>query len=243
MPTILTDFYIKLLRLVLECNIFEFDREFYIQLLGTAMGTRVAPTYANLSMAKLEKFMLDSCEHSLKQFLLCWKRFIDDIFFIWCGSYEELEKNHNHLNSVHPTMKFDEIEHDKSENSCNFLDLTIKIKNGKIHTDLFRKETDKPTALLPSSAHPGHITHNIVYSMGFRILRICSEEENFKKRLSELKHQFLMPRNYKSKLIDDQFSRLRDLPGLDYKEKRKEALKKVKKEREQAEAEVVPSSS
>ena len=70
--------------------------------------------------------------------------------------------------------------------------------------------------------------------MGFRILRICSEEENFKKRLSELKHQFLMPRNYKSKLIDDQFSRLRDLPGLDYKEKRKEALKKVKKEREKS---------
>ena len=75
-------------------------------------------------------------------------------------------------------MKFDQIEHDKNENSCNFLDLKIKIQNGKISTDLFRKETDKPTALLPSSAHPGHITSNIVYSMAFRILRICSEEED-----------------------------------------------------------------
>lgn len=44
-----TDFYIKLPRLVLECNNFEFDREFYIQLLGTAMGTRVAPTYSTIS--------------------------------------------------------------------------------------------------------------------------------------------------------------------------------------------------
>ena len=134
-----TDFYIKLLRLVLECNIFEFDREFYIQLLGTAMGTRVAPTYANLFMAKLEKIMLDTCDHSLKEFLICWKRYIDDIFLIWCGTYEDLERFHNHLNSVHPTMKFDQIEHNKSENSCNFLDLTIKIENCKISTDLFRK--------------------------------------------------------------------------------------------------------
>ena len=33
-------------------------------------------------------------------------------------------------------MKFDAYEHDKENNSCNFLDLTIQIKNGKIITDL-----------------------------------------------------------------------------------------------------------
>ena len=43
-----TDFIIKHLRLVLECNVFELNEEFWIQLLGTAMGTRVAPTYANI---------------------------------------------------------------------------------------------------------------------------------------------------------------------------------------------------
>ena len=43
--TIPTEFLIKLLRLVLECNVFEFNKEFWIQLLGTAMGTRTAPTY------------------------------------------------------------------------------------------------------------------------------------------------------------------------------------------------------
>ena len=46
--TIPTDFLIKLLRLVLQSNVFEFNKEFWIQLLGTAMGTRVAPTYANI---------------------------------------------------------------------------------------------------------------------------------------------------------------------------------------------------
>ena len=52
-----SDCYIKLLNLVLESNIFEFICEYFIQLLGTAMGTRVASTYPNFFMAKLEKFM------------------------------------------------------------------------------------------------------------------------------------------------------------------------------------------
>ena len=47
-------------------------------------------------------------------------------------------------------MKFDTSQHDTENNSCDYLDLTISIKMGQIHTDLFRKETDKPRALLPN---------------------------------------------------------------------------------------------
>ena len=65
--------------------------------------------------------------------------------------------------------------------------------------------------------------------MGFRLMRICSTPELFEKRLEELKSDFLMPRNYKAKLIDEQFSRIQNLPGNSYKEKRSEALRKVKK--------------
>ena len=56
-----------------------------------------------------------------------------------------------------------------------------EMTRGKINTDLFRKHTDKPRALLPSSAHPSHITTNIIYSMAFRLLRICNKEEDFEK--------------------------------------------------------------
>ena len=126
-------------------------------------------------------------------------------------------------------MKFDEYEHNRENNSCNFLDLTIQIDNGKITTDLYRKETDKPSALLPSSAHPGHIPKNIVYSMGFRLLRICSTPELFDKRLEELKTDFLKPRKYKDNIIKHQFDRIKSLPGNSYEEKRNFALKKVDK--------------
>ena len=106
------------------------------------------------------------------------------------------------------------------------MDLKISIQNVKISTDLFRKPTTKPTALLPSSAHPGHITHNIVYSMTFRLLRICSTEESFEKRLEELREEFLIPRSYNRKIIESQFTRIRNLPGINYQERRKNSLKK-----------------
>ena len=213
----------------MESNIFKFDNDFWIQLIGTSMGTRVAPTYANLFMGKLEKLLLENCPENLKGFLHTWKRFIDDILVIWTGSDAEFLEFFNFLNSFHPTIKFDEPQHSTEDNSCEFLDLKISIENGKIATDLYRKETAKPRALLPSSAHPGHITSNIVYSMAFRLIRICSTEERFENRLKELKENFLIPKDYNNKVIDSQFNRIRNLPGNNYQERRKKTLEKKEK--------------
>ena len=43
-----------LLEIVLKNNAFEFNNKFYKQLQGTAMGTKLAPAYANIFMGKLE---------------------------------------------------------------------------------------------------------------------------------------------------------------------------------------------
>ena len=135
-------------------------------------------------MGVLEENILDNCPLSLRKHLYLWKRFIDDILIIWADSWDSFKDFFDYLNNFHRTMKFDEPCFDPLTNSCNFLDLNISINQGRIHTDLYRKPTDKPRALLPSSAHPTHIPSNIVYSMAFRLIRICSSEENFEKRYS-----------------------------------------------------------
>ena len=224
--TIPTEYLVKLLKLVMECNIFKFDDEFWIQLIGTSMGTRVAPTYANIFMGKLEQILLSKCPRNLKTFIHTWRRFIDDIFVIWSGTQDQFQEFFDFLNSYHPTIKFDEPNHNVEENSCVFLDLKISIKNNKITTDLYRKETSKPQALLPSSAHPGHITPNIVYSMAFRLMRICSNEHLFEKRLEELKTEFLIPRKYHPKVIDAEFRKVRNLPGNNFTERGNKSLEK-----------------
>ena len=55
-----TETLVNLLQIVLKNNTFEFDGKCYIQLQGTAMGTKLAPAYANIFMGKLEESVLSS---------------------------------------------------------------------------------------------------------------------------------------------------------------------------------------
>ena len=62
--------------------------------------------------------------------------------------------------------------------------------------------------------------------MAFRLLRICSREYIFEERLEDLKTNFLVPRNYHPKIIDAEFKKIRNLPGTNFVERRKNCLEK-----------------
>ena len=150
---------------------------------------------------------------------LLWRRFIDDIFFVWVGREDELKDFINHLNSQHRLIKFT-ANYDFETRSTPFLDMEVYIDSqGFIQTDLYRKECARVQYLLPESCHPGHITKNIPYSLAYRLLRICSKQESFMRRLQELK-QDLISRGYRVRIIDDAFNRV-------MKVTREEALKRV----------------
>ena len=74
-----TDFLIILLQFILTMNIFQFGRKFFIQLIGIAMGTRSAPTIANIFMAAIDKRIGKSGFINGESLILFFKRFIDDI--------------------------------------------------------------------------------------------------------------------------------------------------------------------
>jgi len=101
------------------------------------------------------------------------------------------------------------------------LDTRITIKQGKLTTDLFKKETHSAQYLLPFSTHPPHCTKNISCSLAYRLRRICREEEDFEGRLTELRTMIFV-RKYRRKTIDETFERARKIP-------RQEALKKVQR--------------
>ena len=48
----------ELLHLILNCNNFQFNGDNYLQIGGTAMGTRVAPSLANIIMQKIENLII-----------------------------------------------------------------------------------------------------------------------------------------------------------------------------------------
>ena len=68
-------YIIELLELVLTSKHFEFNGKHYHQMSGTAMGTKLAPSYTNLFMAKFEEKYV--CTYPLQPKL--WKKFIGDI--------------------------------------------------------------------------------------------------------------------------------------------------------------------
>ena len=104
-----SEFITRLLELVLKYNIFEFNQELFLQLIGTAMGTRSAPSYANIFMAqRIDPKIIEVASifgegvHPIR-FL---KRFLDDIFLIFTGSISNLHAFLSEINDIHPSIKF-----------------------------------------------------------------------------------------------------------------------------------------
>ena len=167
--------------LVLKNNVFEFNEECYLQTQGTAMGTKMAPAYANLFMGKLEEEKLTKLG---KPHILIWKRFIDDIFLIWTGSKTDFETYMNELNKLHHSIKF---TYEISQNKLTFLDVTLykgsRFENNHI-LDICThiKPTNKQLYVHASSYHPQSTIAAITKGETKRYLRTNSNEENFNQK-------------------------------------------------------------
>ena len=99
-----------------------------------AIGTKVAPSYANMVMSIFEEKYVYTY---ILQTLL-WLRFIDDIFEIWQHGLDSLLKFVDFLNTCVKTLKFT-LEYSLTE--ISFLDVLVKIDEfGKITTDLYFKK-------------------------------------------------------------------------------------------------------
>ena len=199
-----TESICDLIRMILTMNNFEFENNHYLQLHGTAMGTKMAPAYANLFKGDLEQKIL--AQSPLKP--LRWWRYIDDVFMIWPHGEEKLSEFVNLLNSSHETIKF---THEVSPSEINFLDVTVLLHNNSIATDLHVKSTDTHQYLLSSFCHPNPIKKSIPYSLALRIRRICSTDDNFKQHTNELL-EFLCQRSHKRDYVKTQIKKAFNVP-------------------------------
>ena len=150
-------YIIELLQVVLTNTYFDFNGRHYHQKSGTAMGTKLAPSYANLFMTKFEQVHVYT--YHLQPTL--WKRFIDDIFLIWPHGMDSLLEFTQHLNTVHPTIKFTSAI---SPSEIAFLDLTLYTIDDKLCTRLYTKSTDRHMCLNFNSEHPMNLRRSIPYS-------------------------------------------------------------------------------
>ncbi len=195
-----TLFIRELTEFILKNNVFQFNQKFYKQVQGTAMGTKMAPSYANLFMAKLEKDLLQNAPGPTPT---TWWRYIDDIFIIWEHSATELQNFIAYLNAAHPTIKFTQ---ETSSEKINFLDVTVYKDGNQLQTTLYKKPTDVHLYLHYKSCHPKKMKESIPYSQILRIRRICSQEEDFKTQ-SNIMLEHFKRRGYPSSILDEASSK------------------------------------
>lgn len=182
---------VELLDLTLKNNDFEFDGEYYLQTCGTAMGKKYAPALANLYLLDFDRAAMEGLPTDrgvIKPYL--YKRYLDDIFFIWPGTPAELKLFEQHLDKVTAGIRIT-LEFDKSE--MNFLDTTVYKENDTeentgsdttqntqiIKTRVFFKPTDTHQLLHTSSFHPTHTTKGILKSQLIRFKRISSSKKDY----------------------------------------------------------------
>jgi hypothetical protein len=138
------ELFLRVLRIIMENNIFTFRDTYWLQTQGTAMGTPGDPLSPILMFGYHEN---TSILTKFESTLLYYKHYIDDIFGIWIDNTNiptnsattELEnpwnKSKENLNQF-GCLKWN-VE--PLTNSINFLDLTLTINNKRIVTTTYQK--------------------------------------------------------------------------------------------------------
>ena len=93
-------------------------------------------------------------------------RYLDDVLCVFKGSQDELNEFTIHLNRMSSDLKFT-VESDSKR--VHFLDMWIKLEDGRLTTTLYRKETDRNSFLLASSSHPSALNNGLPKSQFYRL--------------------------------------------------------------------------
>jgi hypothetical protein len=142
------------LGIVMNNNVFTFgDTTWKQNGGGTAMGTPPAPPYANIFCALHEDPIIDDYPNEI----ILWRRFIDDGLGIWLPNPDPAE-DARRWKSFQQDMndKFGGLEWEFTPRSStvDFMDLTLRIRDNRIHTTLFEKALNLHLYIPPHSAHP-----------------------------------------------------------------------------------------
>ena len=146
----------------------------FCQIIGFPMGSDPAPFFANLFLYFYESIWMNELKEIIEARILCnIFRFIDDLNSINDG--QEFESS---FSKIYP----EELQLGKEntvKHEANFLDLEIKIKDGKFHFHLFDKRDSFPFSIVRMPDKSSNIPSSIVYSaIGAESLRTARTSNN-----------------------------------------------------------------
>ena len=128
----------NLILFILKNNVFKSASCVYKQIMGIAMGTPMAPYYANLFITQVETNMLNDYQADNGLRLIFW--YTDNVFFLWAFGEQSVTERFIRKYSESKNMK-SVLNYDVhySTEEVTFLHCKVKISKRGIETDFLRK--------------------------------------------------------------------------------------------------------
>ncbi|XP_044760791.1 uncharacterized protein LOC123318241 [Coccinella septempunctata] len=158
----------EIILFLLENNYCVFQGEYYLQIFGCAMGSKLSPRLAQYVMDHLVKICVSKLPFSVP-FL---KKFVDDI--IMSVPKEQTQTTLNYFNSYSENLQFT-LEVEDPEHSVPFLDTKAQREDNIIKLKWYRKETHSNKMIHYNSNHSMNMKINVIKQMKKRMSRICHE--------------------------------------------------------------------
>ena len=172
--------------LLLNCY-FTVGSKIFCQIIGISMGSDPASVFANSFLHFYESKWMNKLKKNdlIKARKLCnIFRFIDDLNSINDGG--EFESNYS---NIYPE-ELQQGKENTDKHEASFLDLNIKIKDGKFYFGLFDKRDSFPFSIVRMSDKSSNVPSSIVYSAigaeSLRIARASNNPESFSTAIKPL---------------------------------------------------------
>lgn len=177
---------------------------FSLQQVGMAMGAKYAPSLANLFMAEWENRHVFS--RRLPQ-LRFYRRFIDDLLFIWEGPEESMVEFLGYLNTNTNQIGIP----DKWQMCQYFLDVTTEKRGNLLNTCVYFKPTDRNSFLSIRSGHHPAWIKNIPKGQMLRVCRNCTEQDDYFLQANLLKERSLQ-KGFKENTLTEIIQQVANIP-------------------------------
>ena len=210
-PSNSIDFISELLKWVLINNFIAFGDTYWLQIKGTAMGTPVAVTFANIYLSMLEyEFAVKVRSQVITTMdlsaVIIYKRYIDDIFALF-KSTEQAKRYSQLFNLLRPGN----IKIDFSISNTSGVILDIELFKGSRFSEsgffditLFQKKCNKYLYIPPFSFHPLPVFKGFINSELQRFRLHCTNDLDFATKQNEF-YDHLVKRGYSTSFLDNIF--------------------------------------
>ena len=189
---------ISLVTTILKQNYFTFNNEFFIQEEGLGMGSPLSGLLSEIYLNHFENKYLLNNNNVFHKNIIFYGRYIDDSIILFDGTKRQIDHILNYLNKQNK-IKFT-VEHE-IDNSINFLDLNITLKNNKIKFKIYRKPTTTDTTINAQSFHPHSHKMSAYHSYVHRLLNTPLDDDDYHDELNTIKY-IAQNNGYNTSIID-----------------------------------------